>query len=277
LSKYISFAKNVIQLCGYRRFPSIALKELTKKEKKSISQLKKEFFNFKSNLTESEIKAIVNETNWWHSFKFENITNRSTNVPPSQQMWVADAIPQDLTGKTVLDLGGADGFYSFLCEQRGAKKVVCADFMVFDGFKAAKKIINSHVEHRIINLPNMESLENFDIVLFFGLYYHLPNPVEILQKLYDKVNESIILAGPIIDCEEPMMYYYDPFELHSEDDSNWWVASSSCLLKIAKRIGFKQVSLLNEKILGNPDSILRNKKTKRFVYKFGLFQFSKSS
>ena len=61
-------------------------------------------------------------------------------------MWVSSLIPENLEGKTVLDVGTADGFYSFLCESRGAKKVVAVDWLEFPGFTAAHKILNSKVE-----------------------------------------------------------------------------------------------------------------------------------
>ena len=41
-----------------------------------------------------------------------------------------------------------NGYYSFLCESRGAKKVVAVDWLEFPGFTAAHKILNSNVEFR---------------------------------------------------------------------------------------------------------------------------------
>ena len=50
--------------------------------------------------------------------------------------------------RIAIDIGTADGFYSFLCESRGAKKVVAVDWLEFPGFTAAHKILNSNVEFR---------------------------------------------------------------------------------------------------------------------------------
>ena len=70
-------------------------------------------------------------------------------------MWIAQGIPEDLSGKTVLDIGTADGFYSFLAEHRGAKRVLALDYMKFPGFDIAKKILNSNVEHRLMIADNL--------------------------------------------------------------------------------------------------------------------------
>ena len=43
-------------------------------------------------------------------------------------------IPQDLTGKTVLDIGAWDGFFSFECERRGAKRVLAIDTFSWDNY-----------------------------------------------------------------------------------------------------------------------------------------------
>ena len=50
-------------------------------------------------------------------------------------------LPEDLTGKRVLDIGARDGLYSFECEKRGAKEVIALDYTTPDstGFNVAKK------------------------------------------------------------------------------------------------------------------------------------------
>src|SRR5262244_2154854 len=41
-------------------------------------------------------------------------------------------IPDDLSGKTVLDIGAWDGFFSFEFERRGAKRVLAIDTFAWD-------------------------------------------------------------------------------------------------------------------------------------------------
>jgi len=272
---YYHYLKTIMKEYGTRRFFSITLNEF-KNRRFTYYHSDSPFPSFKSKLSEDEIVKIVKKTDtWYHSFLFENIPNQNTRVMQKHQQWVSQIIPENLENKTVLDLGCGDGFYGFLCAQRGAKKVVCADFIKFPGFESAQKIIDSNIEHRIINLPDLDIVEKFDIVLFFGLYYHLSNPIEMLKKLYHITNESLLLSGPIILDDEPLMYYYDPYELNSTDSSNWWIASPSCLIKSAKRLGFKNANLKKVNFMQNFSSMLKDKKTKRFVYKEGIFEFTK--
>ena len=79
---------------------------------------------FSKDVTKNMLKSF---STWYHTFNFGNVQTTSTRTTSNYQMWCAQGIPQDLTGKTVLDVGANDGFYSFLCEQRGAKKVLAVD------------------------------------------------------------------------------------------------------------------------------------------------------
>ena len=92
---------------------------------------------FKSHYSNDEtmkiIESVPEQTNgvftWYHSFRFGNVYAPGTITSLQYQMWVSNLIPENLKNKTVLDIGAADGFYSFLCESRGAKKVVAIDWL----------------------------------------------------------------------------------------------------------------------------------------------------
>ena len=232
---------------------------------------------FKCKINESGIKKIIEKTSWYHSFNFNGILNKNTRTVPSEQLWIMKNIPKSFQGKSVIDVGCADGFFGFYAAQNKADKVVCGDFQPagYEGFQTAKKIIDLDVEYRIVNLFKFKETEKFDNVFCFGLYYHLPDPVQSLRYLESITKETLYLAGPISNETEPVMYYYKPNELYSGDDSNWWIASPSCLIDIAKRIGFKKAELLDERPAEHWTIPLRDKKSKRTINKYGIFKFSK--
>ncbi len=98
-------------------------------------------------------------------------------------------IPQDLTGKTVLDIGAWDGFFSFECERRGAKRVLAIDTFAWDtygkdGFLLAHETLKSRVEHQRCAAEDINtSLGTFDLVLFLGVFYHLRSPIQVLDRI----------------------------------------------------------------------------------------------
>ena len=184
-----------------------------------------------------------------------------------------------------MDIGTFDGFFSFLCENRGATRVLAVDNEEHDdnidnikfdstNFQICKKILDSKIEYRKLNVYDIDSLdETFDIVLMFGIYYHLDNVVSALKNIYSKVNDALYLSGHILESDEPIMYYYDT----SKYDPNGFsrvVASPQCLINMGKTIGFKTVKLLDVLDLG-PSKKFPHMKSEKPSLKAGTFKFSK--
>jgi len=257
---------------------------------------------FKSHYSDGEITKIIEsvpeQTNgvftWYHSFRFGDVYAPGTITSLRYQMWVSSIIPENLENKTVLDIGTADGFYSFLCESRGAKKVVAVDWLEFPGFTAAHKILNSNVEFRklVVDDSNIgftkiksqigtmdEIKEKFDIVLLFGVLYHLPNPVMVLKTLANITHKMLLISSHIIDSKEPVMYYYPEGSLTPGDTTNWWVPTPSCLTDIGRRLGFNKSKMVDTFDFDSMNSTLEQteevKNGIRRIHKVGLFKMEK--
>ena len=255
--------------------------------------------SFKTSFSDDEVQKMFDSVDgWYHYFKIGNTQTTNTRTTMNYQMWVSQIIPTDLNGMKILDIGANDGFYSFLCESRGAKRVLAIDknqpeltdtylkgenVCQYDTilknkrqeerFQVLKKILNSKVDYKVMNVYDLDSInETFDTALFFGVYYHLENPVLAFQKIFPKINESLFLSGHIIESKDPIMY------LNDNKPHGGWFASSECLLQIGEKIGFKKCVLLDTLDMNfdiysrttDPDmKDLLNKS------KIGLFKFSK--
>ena len=258
-----------------------------------MTKLTESAITFQSNYPKEEIKQNLEQNNtWYHTININGIQTKNSRTSSKYQMWVSQIIPVDLTGKSILDVGCSDGFYSFLCEHRNANRVLAIDYEGFDlqkkmpesekrinvnNFELYKKLLDSKVEYRNLDVNNIDLIkETFDFVLFFGIYYHLENLISVLKKIYSVVNDSVFLAGHILESEHPIMYYYDTSK--DNDLSNQFapiVASSQCLINIAKSVcGFKKAELVDTifQPLGRTyPHIFSNSENG----KIGLFKFSK--
>ena len=250
---------------------------------------------FQSKHSKEEIKKHLEQNNtWYHTMNINGIQTKNTRTSSQYQMWISQVIPDDLTGKNILDVGCTDGFYSFLCEQRNANRMLAIDYEGFDkhkkmpesakkinpnNFELYKKLLDSKVEYRKLDVYNIDLIkETFDFVLFFGVYYHLENLISALKKIYSVVSDSVFLAGHILESENPIMYYYDTSDITkhgSVDDFATIVASPQCLINIAKSIcGFKNAELVDT-------MLIPCEKTYPHIFsgskndKIGLFKFSK--
>lgn len=110
-------------------------------------------------------------------------------------------IPQDLTGKTVLDIGAYDGFFSFEFERRNAKRVLAIDtyswdhFHGLDCFLAAREYFKSNVEYRRLGVSELrpEDVGQFDLVFCAGVLYHLEDPLLDLKRIRSVTRDQLIL------------------------------------------------------------------------------------
>ena len=87
----------------------------------------------------------------------------------------------------MLDIGSWDGFFAFKYEKRGADQILTIDTYTWDTygmdcFLAAREILDSKVEYRRIDVHELspKNIGTFDLVLFFGVFYHLRNPLSAL-------------------------------------------------------------------------------------------------
>ena len=90
-------------------------------------------------------------------------------------------LPDDARGLRVLDLGTRDGFFAFEMERRGAE-VIAVDYLPRDqtGFAVASRLLDFKVTFINANIYDLSAERHgtFDVVLFLGLLYHLPDPLK---------------------------------------------------------------------------------------------------
>lgn len=198
----------------------------------------------------------TDEIRWWHTIDLGGGVLTKGRIPYQSQMWNAMIIPANLKGKSVLDIGAWDGFYSFLCESRGATRILAIDSELHwfkddpdrpvkdEGFQFAKEALNSKVEYRTMDAFDIDKLdEKFDIILAYGVIYHLHSPYLAIKKMYDICNEKLLIESYVIQDvnlgDGGLAYFYYEGELMG-DPSNWWGMTRKCVTKICKRAGFKK-------------------------------------
>ena len=73
-----------------------------------------------------ELQTEIAKVTWYHSIPLDEgivtpgVDNSSLRLPKIH-------LPQDLRGKSVLDVGAWDGFFSFEAERRGAERVLATE------------------------------------------------------------------------------------------------------------------------------------------------------
>lgn len=209
--------------------------------------------------THDEITRLIQKLNtlgWYHSIELpdgrvlpgvqtiEQLRGRIGRFP----------LPADLTGKRVLDIGAWDGWFTFEMERRGAS-VLAVDSARQETFFQAKKLLNSKAEYLVEDVCYLSPREigYFDIVLFFGVLYHLKHPLLALEKLCALCTDTLCMDTLVIDeparpQDRPILEFYESTELGGQYD-NWCAPNTSCLLAFVRTAGF-----VNPRLIGVHDT-----------------------
>lgn len=196
---------------------------------------------------------------WFHQIPLpEGITN---GVDQSLAKLNFIDMPNVL-GKTVLDLGAWDGYFSFAAEKLGATRVLAVDTDAWqkkefgswkngtmkEGFEYARLILNSKVEDKEVELVDIseETVGKFDVVLCLGILYHMENPMQIIKNVFNVTNEVAVFEtqGDCLELNYPAMRFYGKERMFNNDQTNFWGMNPQCLLAMLGEVGFKQARIV---------------------------------
>lgn len=178
-------------------------------------------------------------------------------------------LPADLTGKTVLDIGCNAGFYSVEMRRRGAARVVGVDSdeRYLAQARVATRALGfaGEVEFRNLSVYDVAALgEQFDLVIFMGVLYHLRHPLLALDLIREHVAGDLLLfqtmqqgSTDVAEVPEdhpfylpgtwtPPSYFDDAAypKMHfierrfAGDWTNWWAPNRACSEAMLRSAGF---------------------------------------
>jgi tRNA (mo5U34)-methyltransferase len=174
----------------------------------------------------------------------------------------ADAIPRDLRGRTVLDIGCNAGFYSIEMKRRGADRVAAidSDERYLSQARFASEVCKVEIEFRRMSVYDVAVLgEKFDLVIFMGVFYHLRHPLLALDLLHEHVVKNTLVFQSMLRgsarvervekdypfWEEevfkrpafPHMSFIE--ESYAKDPTNWWIPNRACMEAMLLSAGFE--------------------------------------
>ena len=165
-------------------------------------------------------------------------------------------LPDDLTGMRVLDIGHAEGFFSFEAERRGAAEVIGIENYppMVRKFNICRAALNSRAQslHAGVYDLNPKTFGTFDVVLFYGVLYHLRHPLLALEKIHDVCTGTILMQTAISDDpgEMPRAEFHrfgiksGPPENPVHDPTCFWFPNVACCAAMVEHVGFQHVERL---------------------------------
>jgi len=212
---------------------------------------------------------------WFHNINLKGVQTAPSHFlgdyPRVKWRGFAEALPADLTGKSVLDIGCNGGFYALEMKRRGADRVLAVDFdpRYLAQARFAAEVEQLDIEFKQLSVYDVATLgERFDIVFFIGIFYHLRHPLLALDLIHDHVARDIMVfqsmqrgskqvlpVQPDYDFWEqdmfddpgfPKMHFIE--QSYSSDPTNWWTPNRACTEAMLRSSGFNITSRPEEEV-----------------------------
>jgi tRNA (mo5U34)-methyltransferase len=222
-------------------------------------------------LTADEVARKIDELGpWFHNLSLCGVQTAPNHFlgdyPSLKWQNFRHAIPADLSGKTVLDIGCNGGFYSIEMKRRGARRVLGIDHdeQYLEQARFAARVLDLDICFRRMSVYEVPQLqERFDLVLFMGVFYHLRYPLLALDLLRQTVAKDWFIfqsmlrgsrtVAPLADDYPfseraifdkqgfPKMHFIE--NSYSQDPTNWWIPNRSCAEAVLRSAGFSIESM----------------------------------
>jgi tRNA (mo5U34)-methyltransferase len=202
---------------------------------------------------------------WFHNLDLHGVQTAPAHFlgdyPAVKWERFADAIPADLAGRSVLDIGCNAGFYTMEMKRRGADRVLGLDTQ--DEYLAQARFATAvnglDIEFRKMSVYDVGALrERFDFVVFMGVLYHLRHPLLALDLIYEHVANNLMLfqsmqrgswrVGEVADnydfwnvapfdrADYPRLNFVE--HRYADDPTNWWIPNRACVEAMLRSSGF---------------------------------------
>jgi tRNA (mo5U34)-methyltransferase len=222
---------------------------------------------------EMEIAALAP---WFHNLHLPDGTETAPShflgdFPGYKWRALAPHLPTDLQGWTALDIGCNAGYYSFELARRGASVTgidVDPHYLRQAEWAARELGLENDVEFREMQVYDLaDEQEQFDLVLFMGVFYHLRYPLLGLDIVarhtrHTMVFQTLTMPGMDVHADTtdhpinerdvlnepgwPRMAFVE--HRFASDPTNWWVPNHAAVEAMLRSSGMEVRAHLGHEI-----------------------------
>ncbi|HWG36329.1 MAG TPA: TIGR04290 family methyltransferase [Terriglobales bacterium] len=207
-------------------------------------------------MSPEEIRQQVTRLGEW----FQNLDLKGVATAPGHFLgdypavkWqkIQTALPARMDGLSVLDIGCNAGFHALECKRRGAARVlgIDADSRYLAQARFAAEVLELDIEWRQMSVYALANLtEQFDWVLFLGVFYHLRYPLYALDLVAKRMRGGLVFQTMIrgADAAQPPAPDYEFWDQDglevpgfprmsfieqnfAGDATNWWIPNRAAV------------------------------------------------
>ncbi|HSJ16692.1 MAG TPA: class I SAM-dependent methyltransferase [Solirubrobacterales bacterium] len=215
---------------------------------------------------------------WFHTFALNRERGIYTPGAALDHRYRIPALPDDYAGLSVLDVGAFDGFYAFVAEDRGADRVLAIDNEQYvhwvrsrwdieleggEGFRAIHRLLDSAVEYHVLDAFELDELdERFDLVYCFGILHRVQNPLGLLRRLRDRLEDGgrVLLETHGVPgddgSEHGAVRVPEVGEVYKDDAYVFWEFTTGSLDRMSRYAGLCEMELHDTPVIDGHPRIL---------------------
>ncbi len=143
-------------------------------------------------MTSAELQSAVDQFHWYHEIDVgQGVQTKPRDRYDVSWDLIRDGMATiDFKDKRVLDIGTRDGKYAFEVENKGAVMIHAIDNDLSKGAMWLADHWKSKVKFMEANLYDVKDIGTYDVVLFFGVLYHLRYPMCGLRRVSQLVRQG---------------------------------------------------------------------------------------
>ncbi len=202
---------------------------------------------------------VAKEDYWFHQIELpHNLTTPGWSKPRTEKLPYY-GLPDDMHGMRVLDIGCAEGFFSFEAERRGASEVIAVDSFPdsIRRFNICRTALESKAVAFLTNVYDLSprTFGTFDLVMFFGVLYHLRHPILALEKIASVCSGKLLLQTANYEDEalgDLSVARFHPFGIESGPAENptfdptvFWLPNAACVRDMLLHTDFININKLS--------------------------------
>lgn len=226
-------------------------------------------------MTREEIlKGVAALAPWFHCIdlgdgiqtKTSSVTGESADHPCGTWEKISRCLPEDLSGKSVIDVGCNAGFYAIAAKRRGASRVLGVDAQrqLINQALFVRRVLGLDIEYRRMSVYDLSrrSVGQFDVTLALGLIYHCKHLMLALEKLFEITNDILIIetamlpeertpesfvdnvAGPSVTLH-PLVFVENSADT-KEPVFNWFLPGTGSLEALLRTVGFSEITFFDQ-------------------------------
>lgn len=186
------------------------------------------------------IRTEIAKHRWWHRIDLGDgivTPGECDHGQTQEELSTRWALPADLSNARVLDIGCWDGLFTIASLRRGAKFVHAVDICDRPTFRlVVDDVLGLSDRSLFLRRDAQAPLDVFgDIVLCFGVLYHVERPMEVIRNAVMAAGEKVIIETAIMPAIDPIAW--TQARGHDGDPTNIWYPTPGAVLDAMRAFG----------------------------------------